>query len=132
MSEETKPTIVFLDTVGRTILGELISQEAKTTVVNNPVILNVIPAEGGRMTVQLYPLFFKEFLADKSDDVAFTFNNDFITTTNISAVDFRLLAQYAQLFNKNNVFVPPGTVPSQQQQTSAPQQNKSVINLFDE
>lgn len=132
MSEETKKTIVFLDTVGRTILGELTSQDTKTTTVTNPVILNVIPAEGGRMTVQLYPLFFKEFLADKSEDVSFTFNNDFITPTSISAVDFRLLAQYAQLFNKNNVFVPQGTSQQQPQQTATPQQNNSVINLFDE
>jgi hypothetical protein len=132
MSEETKQTIVFLDTVGRTILGELVSQNTETTIVNNPVILNVIPAEGGRMTVQLYPLFFKEFLADKTDDVNFTFNNNFITTTNISAVDFRLLAQYAQLFNKNNVFVPPGTVPQEAAVNTSAQQKNSVINLFDE
>jgi hypothetical protein len=132
MSEETKQTVVFLDTVGRTILGELLSRDTQTTVVNNPVILNVIPAEGGRMTVQLYPLFFREFLADKSDDVSFTFNNNFITSTNITAVDFRLMAQYAQLFNKNNVFVPPGTVAPAINQAAPAQQNNSVINLFDE
>jgi hypothetical protein len=62
----------------------------------------------------------------------FTFNNNFITTTNITAVDFRLLAQYAQLFNKNNVFVPPGTVPQEAATSTPAQQNNSVINLFDE
>lgn len=133
MSEPTKKTIVFLDTVGRTILGELTSQTEKETVVTNPVVLNVVPQEGGRMSVQLYPIFFREFLADKSDDVSFTYHNEFITLTNISAVDFRLMAQYAQLFNKNNVFVPPG-VGQQVQQSSAPNQqnNNSIVNLFDE
>lgn len=133
MSEENKKTIVFLDTVGRTVLGELASQDTNDTKVINPVILNVVPADGGRMTVQLYPLFFREFLADKTEDVTFTFKNNLITATNIEAIDFRLLAQYAQLFNKNNVFVPPGTTP-QQALNTAPQQtsNNSVINLFDE
>jgi len=134
MSEENKKTIVFLDTVGRTVLGELASVDATDTKVINPVILNVVPADGGRMTVQLYPLFFREFLADKTDDVTFTFKNNLITVTNIEAIDFRLLAQYAQLFNKNNVFVPPGTATPQQVANTAPQQsnNNSVINLFDE
>jgi len=130
MSEETKKTAVFLDTVGRTILGELTSQTEDVTVVTNPVILNVVPAEKGGMTVQLYPLFFREFLADKADDVQFTFQNKLITTSNISAIDFRLLAQYAQLFNKNNLFVPPGTV--NQQPAPNQQTNNTVVNLFDE
>jgi hypothetical protein len=131
MSEENKKTIVFLDTVGRTILGELLNENEQTTTVVNPVILNVVPVEGGRMTVQLYPLFFREFLADKAEDVSFTYQNSSIVKTNISAVDFRLLAQYAQLFNKNNAFVSPGEIP-QQQPAPNQQTNNTVVNLFDE
>jgi hypothetical protein len=132
MSEENKKTIIFLDTVGRTILGELLQQDQDTTTVQNPVILNIVPAEGGRMSVQLYPLFFREFLADKSDDVSFTFQNKGIVTTNIQAIDFRLLAQYAQLFNKSNVFIPQGTVPQQASTAPNQQTNNTVVNLFDE
>ena len=131
MSEENKKTIVFLDTVGRTILGELLNENEQTTNVVNPVILNVVPVEGGRMTVQLYPLFFREFLADKAEDVSFTYQNSSIVKTNISAVDFRLLAQYAQLFNKNNAFISPGEI-SQQQPAPNQQTNNTVVNLFDE
>jgi hypothetical protein len=132
MSEENKKTTIFLDTVGRTILGELIEQNEEVTTVLNPVILNIVPAEGGRMTVQLYPLFFREFLADKSDDVSFSFKNKNITQTNIQAIDFRLLAQYAQLFNKNNIFVPPGVAPQQTPTAPNQQTNNTVVNLFDE
>jgi len=131
MSENTTKTLVFLDTVGRTILGELVSQDATTTTVNNPVILNIIPAEGGRMTVQLYPVFFREFLADKTADVSFTYQNNSIVPTSIEAIDFRLMAQYAQMFNKDNVLVPAGTQP-QAQTAPVKQNNNAVINLFDE
>jgi hypothetical protein len=127
MSEPTQKIIVFLDNIGRTILGEEQSSSADAVVVKNPVILNVQAAEGGRMSVQLFPIFFREFLGDKADSVTFTFNNSSITKTDISALDFRLVGQYNQLFNPNNVFVPAGEQAAQEQKA-----NPAVINLFDE
>ena len=127
MSEPTQKIIVFLDNIGRTILGEEQSSSTDSLVVKNPVILNVQAAEGGRMSVQLFPIFFREFLGDKADAVSFTFNKNSITQTDISALDFRLIGQYNQLFNPNNVFVPAGQQPSEDQKV-----NPAVINLFDE
>lgn len=124
MSETNNPKmVVFLDYVGRTILGELLEEKTDTLNVRNPVILHVVPAEGGRMSIQLLPLFFREFLADKSGDVVFNYLKNCITQTSVDALDFRLSAQYSQMFNKGNIFAAP-----QSDQSNSP----SVVKLFDE
>lgn len=130
-TSETKINLaVFLDTIGRTILGEPVeNSDSSVFKVKNPVVLNVGAADGGKMSVQLFPLFFREFLGDKSEDVIFEYSKNLITSTSIEAVDFRLAGQYAQLFNKNNVFVPAGTISQGQAPSQA--ENK-VVNLFEE
>ena len=123
MSETTNTKIVvFLDYVGRTILGELSNETTDVLSVRNPVILHVVPAEGGRMSIQLLPLFFREFLGEKTGDIVFDYNKKQITTTDVEVLDFRLNAQYTQMFNKNNSFA--------EQQNS--QESPSVVKLFDE
>jgi hypothetical protein len=139
MSEtETKPNpiVTFLDAVGRTIVGERVeSQETEALLpVKNPVVLHVVPQDqSGRMSVQLLPIFFREFLADKSGDVTFFYKKEAITSTDIETVDFRLKGQYEQMFNKSNLFVPP----SAGQVTPAvgagvPNEAPEIVNLFDE
>jgi hypothetical protein len=128
MSETTTTLTTILDTVGRTILGEVVADKTNDTIlaIKNPVVLNVVPQDqSGRMSVQLLPIFFREFLPDKTGDVVFSYKRSNITETDIEAIDFRLGAQYAQMFNKNNVFVPPADAP-------AAGASNSVINLFDE
>lgn len=130
MSNENKSKMsLFLDPVGRTILGEDVSDETDNNFfkVKNPVLIIINGDKTGKMSVQLFPLFFREFLADKDSDVVLSYKKDNITFTNIDALDFRLQSQYSQMFNKNNVFVPPTA-------QAAPQQNTGgdVINLFDE
>jgi hypothetical protein len=129
MSDTTTKTtklITFLDTIGRTILGEVTTSNDETELgVKNPVILQVIQTDqSGRMSVQLLPIFFREFLSDKTGDYVFHFKKNNITTSDIDALDFRLQAQYEQMFNKNNAFVAP--------QPQQPDNSQSVINLFDE
>jgi hypothetical protein len=135
MSEtDTNPTtkiVTFLDTVGRTIVGEFVSTDDAVLKVKNPVVLHVVPQDqSGRMSVQLLPIFFREFLADKTGDVVFSFKHGNITETDIDAFDFRLQAQYVQMFNKSNIFVPPnaGEVAPSAGAKEAP----AIINLFDE
>jgi hypothetical protein len=122
--------ILVLDAVGRSVLGERVeSPDDKTISIKNPVILHVIPQDNqGRMSVQLLPIFFREFLADKSGDSVFHYKKSLVTESSIDAFDFRLHAQYAQMFNKNNSFA--GAQPSQPQAQQG--ENTSVINLFDE
>ena len=107
MSNTNQKITVFLDYVGRTVFGETLdSEDVNVLKIKNPVILHVPPSDAsGRMAVQLFPLFFREFLADKSDDVVFSYQKDKIIMSNIESIDFRLLAQYGQLFNKNNSIV---------------------------
>jgi len=127
MSNTNQKITVFLDYVGRTVFGETLdSEDVNVLKIKNPVILHVPPSDAsGRMAVQLFPLFFREFLADKSDDVVFSYQKDKIIMSNIESIDFRLLAQYGQLFNKNNSIVTG-------EQQGLPQSSDSVIKLFDE
>jgi hypothetical protein len=130
MSNENKSKMsLFLDPVGRTILGEDVSDETDNNFfkVKNPVLIIINGDKTGKMSVQLFPLFFREFLADKESDVVLSYKKDNITFTNIETLDFRLQSQYSQMFNKNNVFVPPTGQATPQQDTGG-----DVINLFDE
>lgn len=132
MSENKNTITIILDSVGRTIVGEVDQVKTNDQVLGlkNPVVLHIVPQDqNGRMSVQLLPLFFREFLADKSGDVTFEYKKASITDVQLDALDFRLQAQYSQLFNKSNVFVQPQASPN-----TAPveQTNSSVVNLFDE
>lgn len=131
MNNQNAPKLIlFLDPIGRNILGELVDNKPETNLfVKNPVILHVADSGGGKMSVQLLPLFFREFLADKTADVTFSYQKDKITITDIDAFDFRLQAQYNQIFSKQSVFVTPQQ-PNEQPQQQQP--SNSVINLFDE
>jgi len=126
MSNTTSLTVI-LDSVGRTILGETVTSTDTTKIsIKNPVVLHVIPADNqGKMSVQLLPLFFREFLGDKTGDVTVNYDVNRVSTTDIDALDFRLQAQYAQMFNKTNTFAAPAQAPTGGT-------NQSVINLFDE
>ena len=119
--------VTFLDPIGRTILGELQANTPETLTVKNPVILHVVSDNSGRMSVQLLPLFFREFLADKSENVTFFYKKNLITETQNATLDFRLQAQYAQLFGQNSVFVPPNTG-----EIVTPQKSDKVVKLFDD
>lgn len=130
----TNTTLVtFLDAVGRTIVGVPVAEKTTDEIlaVQNPVVLHVVPQDqSGRMSVQLLPLFFREFLADKTTDIVFSYKRNNITETSIEAFDFRLQGQYTQMFSPNNIFVPPA---AGQVAPAAPAQNSGgVINLFDE
>jgi hypothetical protein len=133
---ETKNSqlIVILDAIGRTILGEKVccgnSCGEEILKLKNPVVLHIVPADNqGKMSVQLLPLFFREFLADKTGDVVFNFEKSKIVTTDIDALDFRLQGQYAQMFNPQNVFVNGGTQPPPSPNDGQP---PTVVSLFDE
>lgn len=125
---------VFLDYLGRSVLGEVVEKTDSVLKVKNPVILHVPPApdNSGRMSVQLYPLFFREFLADKTEDVVFDFLRDQIVESSIDAIDFRLQAQYSHMFNKNNEFGANAQPPQTQQATPTENNKEDVIKLFDE
>lgn len=135
MSNETEnknKLVIFLDAIGRTILGETYTDPNNPTdpeilSVNNPVVLHVVPDNGGRMSVQLLPIFFREFSASREDPVIFKYKKANIVESEMGPLDFRLQSQYQQLFGNGNIFVPPtgGIVPDNSGTPS------KVVNLFD-
>lgn len=127
---ETNKLTVILDTIGRTVLGETVSADGDYIKLKNPVILHIVPADNnGKMSVQLLPLFFREFLADKTGDITFSYLKDKVVVTDIDALDFRLQGQYSQMFNGQNSFVAPS---SNNPQSPNNGETPSVVNLFDE
>lgn len=125
-TETQSKTILFLDSVGRLILGEKVETEIQNESfdVKNPVVVMINADPSGKMSVQLFPILFREFLADKNSDVMLHYKKDNVTLTNIDVLDFRLQNQYSQMFNKSNIYVPPQSEPQSGGQ--------GVINLFDE
>jgi hypothetical protein len=118
--------IVFFDTVGRTIIGEKNNEQTtdKNLVVKNPAVVHISPNQStGQLTLQILPLFFKEFLADKSGSTCWSYKRDFITEATDVTLDFKLQAQYQQLFS--------GT-PTQQPQQPSPQASPEIVKLFDD
>lgn len=124
MSNNETAFIVFFDSVGRTILGERVNSETteQTLTIKNPAVVHILPnQQTGQLQLQILPLFFKEFLADKNDATFWKYNRNQITECKDIAFDFKLQVQYQQLFA-------PAPAPAPQQ----PQGSPEVIKLFDE
>jgi hypothetical protein len=117
--------VVFFDTVGRTILGERINAETndKVLIIKNPAVVHIMPnQQTGQLQLQILPLFFKEFLAEKDSGTLWKYNRENITEAVDVVFDFKLEAQYRQIFSATPV------APAPQQ----PQGSPEVIKLFDE
>jgi hypothetical protein len=124
MSDQNK-IAVFFDNVGRTILGERLNDKTtdKTLTIKNPAVVHIIPnQQTGQLQLQILPLFFKEFLADRNEGTIWNYNRANITEAVDVVLDFKLEAQYRQIFAA-------GPVPTAPQQ---PQGSPEVIKLFDE
>ena len=124
MSNTENKIVVFFDSVGRTILGEKIVDKTtdKVLAIKNPAVVHIMPnQQTGQLQLQILPLFFKEFLADKDIGTVWNYNRDNITEAVDVTFDFKLEAQYRQIFA--NV---PAPAPQQ------PQGSPEVIKLFDE
>jgi len=124
----TQTLTTFLDSLGRTIIAESVPGLTTDThvAVKNPVIVHIVPVgNNGQMTVQLLPVFFREFLADKTDDTVWKYNKNTITESESVVFDFKLTAQYQQMFSKSNLIIPAGAG-----EVAPP--SPDVVKLFDE
>lgn len=145
MTESKRELVVFLDLVGRTIIGEKREETPSHLVVKNPAVVNIaeqiVPNSDGnavkRMALQLFPLFFREFLATKEEPIVFRYNKNNITPTDGTVIlDFKVGIQYDQLFaNVGELTQAPNVVQTPQSPQQTPQQTPQQephINLFDE
>lgn len=119
MSQTTnKELTVFLDAIGRTIIGKTINQTETTLTIENPALVHIQPnSQTNQLQLQILPLFFKEFQADKSQPTVWHFNKANITLSDSIPFAFQFAAQYDQLF-----------APPQPAQQSEPR----VVKLFED
>jgi hypothetical protein len=109
---------IFIDHVGHTIVADVLEENAQIIKAKNPAVLIANPNANGQLTVQLVPLFFKEFvsLSVRENGAVFNYPADRIVQSEI-VLEERLVEQYVGMF------------------TPAPKpENKEtpVIKLFDE
>ena len=100
-------------------MGNVVGQDKETTHIENPALVHIQPhPQTNQLQLQLLPLFFKEFQADRSKATVWKFRNNIITVA--EPIDFspQFLAQYEQTF----------AIPVQA--TEAKQ--TEVVKLFDE
>lgn len=124
MSNTENKIVVFFDAVGRTILGEKLEDKSTKEVlaIKNPAVVHIMPnQQSGQLQLQILPLFFKEFLAEKDNGTVWNYNRANITEAVDVTFDFKLEAQYRQIFAA-------GPAPAPQQ----PQGSPEVIKLFDD
>jgi|TARA_B110000908_G_C10200929_1_gene425280 hypothetical protein len=122
---ETKYT-TFIDNAGRSIFG-INSSETKTSItVENPVMIHVAQQENGQMAVQLFPLFFAEFVQPNEDESRknfFVYNKSSVALGEGFDVDPRISEQYERIVNPT--LVPAGSKEGEGEEAE-------VIKLFDE
>ena len=124
MTNTENKIVVFFDSVGRTILGEKLEDKTTNEVltIKNPAVVHIMPnQQSGQLQLQILPLFFKEFLAEKDNGTVWNYNRANITEAVDVTFDFKLEAQYRQIFAA-------GPAPAPQQ----PQGSPEVIKLFDD
>lgn len=110
--------IVFLDSIGRTIIGKLSSENENILSVENPALVHIQPnSQNNQLQLQILPLFFKEFQQDKAAPTVWNYKKTNITTSNEIVFPPQFHAQYEQLFA-----VPQAPV----------EREPEVVKLFDE
>ena len=119
-----KKYTTFIDNAGRSIFGINSSETDETITVENPVMIHVAQQENGQMAVQLFPLFFAEFVQPKEDESRqnfFTYTKSSVALGDGFDVDPRISEQYERIVNPT--LVPAGSSEGEESET---------IKLFDE
>lgn len=120
--------VSFLDAAQRTIIAEMVKETNEQITVKNPVVVNIVPQYGangqpsGQMSLQLLPVYFREFQGDKKSPAIFVYSKSAIVQVSFEGgFDFRLYGQYTNIFN------PPEATPVAPVAESIP-----VLKLFED
>tara|TARA_R110001599_G_scaffold162_1_gene576 strand:- start:22 stop:396 length:375 start_codon:yes stop_codon:yes gene_type:complete len=123
---EDKKYTTFIDNAGRAVFTEVLKETSEELVAKNPVMITVQQqGEQGQMAVQLFPLFFQEFVnpgEDESRANYFTYRKSNIAVGTGFSIEPRIVDQYEKIVNPNLV---PNNPPSDNEEPE-------VIKLFDE
>lgn len=116
MSNTTDKLVVFLDSIGRTIIGKLAREDDSIFAVSNPALVHIQPnSQTNQLQLQILPLFFKEFQDNKSTPTIWNYKKANISIADEISFAPQFIGQYEQLFQP-----PP------------PQGEPKVVKLFDE
>jgi hypothetical protein len=119
MSNTSDKITVFLDNIGRTIIGKVATEDKDILSVRNPALVHVQPnTQTNQLQLQILPLFFREFQADKSQTTVWNFKKNNITMSEDIPFAEQFVSQYEHMFQ------PP--------QAPASQEEPKVVKLFDE
>ena len=128
MSDKDELT-VFVDGMGRTIVGELNSETKLSLKVKNPSVIHVQPnPQSGQIQVQLLPFFFKEFSKQGTgEDATWEFLKANVVRASGLELDDRLKLQYKNMYSVIQQPVAPVSVGTEPAGDATP-----VIKLFDD
>ena len=118
----------FIDSAGRAIFSEIEKETSSSLVVKNPVMITVQQQESGQMAVQLFPLYFQEFVQEnenKTRDNYFTYTKSNIALGTNFNIEPRIVEQYDKIVN-------PTLVPANQPADQPTNEEPEVIKLFDD
>lgn len=120
MNNQNNQLIVFLDNIGRTIIGKPVNETNDTISIQNPALVHVQPnTQTNQLQLQILPLFFREFQADKSQPTVWLFKKNNITQSEDIPFALQFEAQYDQMFRAS-------------EQTQAESAEPEVVKLFSE
>mgnify|MGYP003124501614 CR=1 FL=1 len=116
----------FIDNAGRCLFGEVKLDTDSSLTVKNPVMITVQQQQNGQMAVQLFPLFFAEFVQPEEGDRSnyFTYSKNAIAIGSDFDIEPRIIDQYKKIVNP--------VLEQQQVVNDNPQGEPEVIKLFDE
>ncbi len=123
---EEKNYSTFIDNAGRAVFAEVEADTPEELIVKNPVMITVQQGEQGQMAVQLFPLFFQEFVTpDDNESRAnyFTYRKSNIAVGTGFSIESRIVEQYEKIVN-------PTLVPNTP--VAGNNEEPEVIKLFDE
>jgi hypothetical protein len=101
--------VAIIDHIGRTVVGETVSETEQTLTLKSPVIIHVVPnQQTGQLQVQSFPYMFVEFIDRSSrESNDWTFTKSSIVTSNV-VLDTAIISQYRSI---NTVAPQPTSEP---------------------